>query len=125
MSKDYELGRLAEELIASRFKKDIEDYEKQIMELRGTISEKDKEIQEEKDKKTYLRVSYHNGDFYNPSSETHTYSTFDELTQNVKNTREDNDELKSKLEDRERDIRLFKESNFWERMVYKFNEYDK
>ena len=127
MNNDYELGRLAEELIASRHAKMIERYEATIKNLESSNYELKSELEEAISNRRYYKERYDSGSRYCSSTTTLTYVGFDEVTKELKESRDKVNELESELEtinntlnSRLNEIVVFTSLPWYGRMVYKF-----
>ena len=123
MSKDYELGRLAEELIQSRYKKEIERYTDEIAGLKERLKAKDKELTKEKESRLYVsRVWRESVILCHPGYYSYEHRSFDDITKEMKEAHEQTVGLRAKLKKREMEIRIFNRHSFWQRGVYKFSK---
>jgi len=90
---DYEMGRLAEELIEKRFADKIKGYEKEAKEALSRNRALDEENRKLKDKKVYLRYDTPHRPFmsfggcYRESP--YIYVGVDEVTKDLKDTKEE------------------------------------
>jgi hypothetical protein len=85
MSSDYELGRLAEELIEKRYSDKIKGYTDDLKKKDDIVFELKREMRKLKDGKVYLKYSYQNtylmtSRYYDP----YTYVGIDEITTDLK-----------------------------------------
>ena len=104
MKEDYELGRLAEELIQSRYKDKLESYRDQLTTVRILLIDAEKKLDEVTDSKAYIKVTKDSTfriDWRSPSQANIQYVGVDEVTEELAKNVQENKELKGKIETHE------------------------
>ena len=87
--QDYELGRLAEELIDKRFTDRIRAYKQRIEELEDEADKLTKELNEEKDKKVYYIKGLNYSSPCIGYGYKYTSVSFDDVTEELKRAHEE------------------------------------